>query len=566
MLPRASTFRTCACRRLPTKRHVLPLNQTTRFYSVDAEKLDYEALKKQRRTEWKRRQGTQSFLDHLIINVRGGKGGNGCAAFHREKFINFGPPCGGAGGRGGDVYIMPTKELTTLASITKQVRGQPGSSGSGTWQNGRAGEPTIIKVPLGTVVRELGPEDTRRALDEWEQEEEDLKGMEAEDMKAKMREKRWLHFPGSADDNNGRDAFLEAEKVIYKEERQRRLAARKRALEPLSFDLDKIEELENPVDAPLGVRKTEYLGHLIAHGGAGGVGNTHFVTNDNRSPKYATRGHDGERRTYMLELKLIADIGLVGMPNAGKSTLLRALTGGRAKSEVASYAFTTLNPVVGVVRVAADGTFEGSLRPIRTFDETRVEEEQALAALDAIVDPNEVSLPPAEEPSVRAGHEFDLLETSRFTIADNPGLISGASENVGLGHSFLKSIERSLALAYVIDLSAPAPWDELQVLRDELEHYQPGMSSKARIVIANKADLLGGGGDPEAVEEAKAKLQRLEEYVRENVQADRPLDVVPVSAKFSQNAAKVVRLLNGYVQEAKAEAGAEAEAEVKVET
>jgi GTP-binding protein len=157
------------------------------------------------------------------------------------------------------------------------------------------------------------------------------------------------------------------------------------------------------------------------------------------------------------------------------------------------------------------------------------------------------------------GHRFDAVETFRFTVADNPGLISRASENVGLGHSFLRSMERSLALVYVVDLSTPAPWDELRDLQDELEKYQPGMSTKARMVIANKADLLGGSGhDEAAVQAAKAKLQRLEEFVKSEMlsawkggELGRPMHVIPVSAKYGQNLKKVVGLMRTYVAEAR---------------
>jgi GTP-binding protein len=150
-----------------------------------------------------------------------------------------------------------------------------------------------------------------------------------------------------------------------------------------------------------------------------------------------------------------------------------------------------------------------------------------------------------------SGHDFDLIEEFRFTIADNPGLISRASEDVGLGHSFLRSMERSLALVYVVDLSAPAPWDELRVLRDELEAYQHGMSARARMVIANKADLLGGDDrDPQLVEDARRKLQKLVKFIEDEFG---PLDIVPVSAKFSNNLTKVVGLMRGYVEEAREE-------------
>ncbi|KAG6910042.1 hypothetical protein DXG01_013766 [Tephrocybe rancida] len=508
----------------------------------------------------------QSFLDHLIVNVRGGNGGNGCAAFHREKYKPFGPPSGGNGGRGGDVYILPTSHLTTLSSVPPRIRGEAGGHGQGTWQNGRNGEPLIIRVPLGTVVRELPRDDPRRAKDEWEAEEESTEGLTPFQKRDKMRENRWVHYPRFGETNVQRDSFKEAEAALYKQERERRIARRKKAQTPIYLDLDKEEHHERAVDAPLGIKQHEPTGYLIAAGGLGGLGNPHFTTAVNRSPKFATRGHEGERITLSLELKLLADIGLVGMPNAGKSTLLRALTGGRAKTEVAGYAFTTLNPVVGVVRVAEDGTFEGGLSENKIHDETLMEEEQLQERMekgelaDALTR-NETSKEEedveADEIILRPGHRFDLVENFRFTIADNPGLISRAAENVGLGHSFLRSMERSLALVYVVDLSGPAPWEELRVLRDELEQYQPDMSTKARMVIANKADLLAGDGDPAAVEDAKRKLSTLQRFVNaqmvvnEGTHAAFTLDVVPTSAKFSQNLSKVVGLMRSYVEEAR---------------
>ncbi|KAG6868502.1 hypothetical protein C0993_001841 [Termitomyces sp. T159_Od127] len=518
-----------------------------------------EAACRRRRTEWKRKQGVGGSPTEVE-----GNGGNGCAAFHREKYKPFGPPSGGDGGRGGDVYILPTSHLTTLSSVPNRVIGQPGGHGQGTWQNGKNGEPTIIRVPLGTVVRELPRDDTRRTKDEWEAEEESLEDLTPSEKRDKMREKRWLHYPRSGETNVQRDFFKEAEATLYKQERERRIARRRKALKPIYLDLEKEEVLERPVDAPLGIKQPEPTGFLIASGGLGGLGNPHFASTANRSPKFASKGQDGERITFSLELKLIADIGLVGMPNAGKSTLLRAFTGGRAKTEVAGYAFTTLNPVVGVVRVAEDGTFEGAISGNQIHDETRVEEEQLRKRMETgelanLLTRNQTLKEKTHEDEIelRPGHRFDLVEDFRFTIADNPGLISRAAQNVGLGHSFLRSIERSLALVYVVDLSGPAPWDELRVLRDELEQYQPGMSAKARMVIANKADLLAGDGDPAAVEDAKRKLSTLQRFVNAqmivNEGSDNAfvLDVVPTSAKFSQNLLKVVGLMRSYVEEAR---------------
>jgi GTP-binding protein len=416
-------------------------------------------------------------------------------------------------------------------------------------------------VPLGTIVREIPRGDSRRSKDEWEAEEESLAGLNTEERLEKMRDNRWIHYPRFAETNITRDSFKAAEQSLYKQERERRFARRQREMEsPIYLDLDKEIDTSKSVDAPLGARHRDPLGHLVATGGGGGVGNPHFLSQLNRAPKFATRGQPGERITLALELKILADVGFVGMPNAGKSTLLRALTGGRAKSEVASYAFTTLNPVVGIVRVAADGTFEGGVKTGQVHDETLIEEQLEREKMESGEYASALTRNQTAErhaaPRVdtdRGGYHFDLAETFRFTIADNPGLISDSSENVGLGHSFLRSMERSLALAYIVDLSAPAPWDELLVLRDELEKYQPGMSRKARIVIANKADLLGSDGEEAAVADAKAKLRRLEEFVAERMVSGEGLrlDVVPVSAKFSQNLTRVVGLMRTYVQDAR---------------
>lgn len=492
-----------------------------------------------------------------------GNGGDGCAAFHREKYKPFGPPSGGNGGRGGDVYILPTPHLTTLSTIPKRIRGEAGSHGQGTWQNGKNGAPLIIRVPLGTVVRQLPRDDPRRAKDEWEAEEESLEGLPPGGKQEKMRDNRWVHYPRYGEANVERDSFKEAEAALYKQERERKFLRRKKFLEqPIDLDLDKEENIERHVDAPLGIRQQESMGHLIAAGGLGGLGNPHFTSMVNRSPKFAIRGQPGERLTLSLELKILADVGLVGMPNAGKSTLLRALTGGRAKSEVAGYAFTTLNPIIGVVRVAGDGTFEGDLGEDIIHDETLIEDRTLREKMDNgefanALTRNQISEAAPITDGYRAGHHFDIAEKFRFTIADNPGLISRSSENIGLGHSFLRSMERSLALAYVVDLSGPAPWDELHVLREELEKYQSGMSMKTRMVVANKADLLGGDGDPAAVQEARDKLRKLEDYVKTHMivhdssGAEITLDVVATSAKFTQNLSQVVSLMKTHVEQAR---------------
>jgi GTP-binding protein len=173
------------------------------------------------------------------------------------------------------------------------------------------------------------------------------------------------------------------------------------------------------------------------------------------------------------------------------------LTAGRTRSAVAGYAFTTLNPVIGAVRVSEDGSFVGSPgdRDNVVYDETAIEDrrKRELTESEATTDMltrNQISF---------AQDSHNQVEAFRFTIADNPGLVEDVSDNVGLGHSFLRSMERSHALVYVMDLSGAAPWDELRMLQEELEKYKCGMNKQARMVIANKADLLANEGDQEGV-------------------------------------------------------------------
>ncbi|EUC61484.1 Obg GTPase [Rhizoctonia solani AG-3 Rhs1AP] len=494
-----------------------------------------ELAKRKRKAEWKRRQSQGNFLDHVIVQARGGKGGDGSVAFHREKFKPFGPPSGGNGARGGDVYILPTPNLTSLASVTRRARAGAGSHGQGEWRHGRKGEDLIIRVPLGTVVRELV--DGRKPKDLWETEEENLQGLSEEEAEIKRLDKRWVHYPMHEESNLDRDDFKAAQKAIEREERARRREELANVREPMHLDLT------HPMSSSLSTSQPCYTrhidpdkGYLVASGGAGGYGNPYFLSSTNRSPKYATRGQEGERVALELELKLLADVGLVGLPNAGKSTLLRALTDSRA--EVAPYAFTTLNPQVGIVRVWDDGSF-GTRNTGPVLDSS----ELASAHL-----------------SSSSAHKIKSVgglhtEHTRFTIADNPGLIERASENVGLGHSFLKSIERSLVLVYVLDFSAPEPWKELRVLHDELEMYQPGLPSRARLVVANKADLLPSTNEAE-VEAAWVKLRRLRDEVDAIAWDDggqtSPIEVVAISGKHKQNLQVLVGKMMEHVKVARA--------------
>ncbi|KAI6111768.1 GTP-binding protein Obg/CgtA [Pisolithus croceorrhizus] len=455
----------------------------------------------------------QAFIPVLPIR------GNGCIVFHRERFKSLGPPSGENGGRGSEVYILPIPAPTTL-------------------------------VPVDTVVKELGYDDPRRAPDELEAEDEAFQESNDEERrKVACRERRWVHYPHWANENVERGMLKQAEWAVWREERERRWMRRRQYLDPIRLDLDTVVEneadamSERDVDAPLGFGKMEFLGHMVGRGRTGGLGNPNFVSQTSRSLKFVTKGQEGECITPSLELEIQADMGLIGMPNAEKNTLLRALTGGRAKMEVANYAFTTLNPVVGVIRV---------------FEETAIEEERELERQLAehvdhsnfVSDDGERSSSSDSELAIgdnnadqHPGYPSDVLESFCLTISDNPGLIAGASSNIGLGHSFLRSFERPHALVYVVDLAGEAPWDEPRVLRDELDTYLPGMSDKAWLVVANKADLLvpEGGHDNEAVEQAQSKLKWLEEFMKTETTGGVgvgkhggrwTMDVIPVSAKY----------------------------------
>ena len=311
------------------------------------------------------------FVDKIRISVKGGDGGNGCCSFRREKFVPHGGPNGGDGGDGGSVVIIAeTNERSLLDYVyQRHYEAKRGEHGRGSDQYGKCGADVILKVPVGTVIKDL-------------------------------------------DDNS---------RVIL--------------------------DLDEP-----GKR------YVIAQGGKGGRGNMHFVSSINRAPRRCDPGTEGELKHLELELKTIADIGLVGFPNAGKSTLLSAVSA--AKPKIAPYPFTTLHPMVGIV-------------------------------------------------------EFD--DFTRISIADIPGLVDGAHDNIGLGHSFLKHIERTKILLFVIDMSGldgRDPLESYKVLKKELELYMKGLSSRPAIIAANKMDIP----------ESQANLDIFKEEIYD-------VPIAPISAK-----------------------------------
>ncbi len=297
------------------------------------------------------------FLDQAKIFIKSGDGGDGVVAFRREKYVEFGGPDGGDGGRGGDIVFESVENLNTLIDFryTQHFKARKGGNGAGSDKTGAGASPLIIKVPVGTQ--------------------------------------------------------------IFDDERENMLA-----------DLDKP-----------GMRV------VLCKGGDGGFGNARFKTSTNRAPRRADKGWPGEERWIWLRLKLIADAGLVGLPNAGKSTFLKAVSG--ANPKIADYPFTTLHPQLGVVR---------------------------------------------------------LSMTEEFVLADIPGLIEGAHEGTGLGDRFLGHVERCAVLLHLIDGAAGGVVDAWRTIRHELEAYGGGLAEKPEIIVLNKTDAM----TPRELSSRKAALAK----------------------------------------------------------
>jgi len=299
------------------------------------------------------------FVDQAKIYIKAGDGGDGAVSFHREKYVAAGGPDGGDGGKGGDIVFVVDDNISNLIDFRykRKYVAEKGQNGSAKNCSGRNAPDLVVKVPRGTVVREI---------------------------------------------KSGR----------------------------ILADLS--------TDEPA----------VIAHGGKGGRGNAHFATSTRQIPKFAKPGFRGDEYEVMLELKLIADVGLVGFPNVGKSTLISVVSA--AKPKIANYHFTTLTPVLGVVKIE---------------------------------------------------------EGKSFVMADIPGLIEGASEGVGLGHEFLRHVERCRLIVHVIDVSGSEgrdPIEDFKAINHELENFSMELAEAPQIVAANKSDMA----TPEQIE-------RLRNYVED---------------------------------------------------
>ena len=372
------------------------------------------------------------FVDEIKIYARAGHGGKGCVAFQREKYRPKGGPSGGNGGRGGDVILEADHDLNNLIAQYYQPRliAQDGEAGMGKGMDGHAGKDLLVKVPCGTLVWGL-PETVEAAT-----------ASEGARSRAPL-------------------ALSSTTRPLL------RSSARGRALEiDLSRETadDDAGSMRSPDD--LAADLTEHRQRFVLRkGGRGGLGNRNFATAARQTPRFAQPGEPGEEGNFLLELRIIADIGLVGHPNAGKSTLLTAIS--RARPKIAPYPFTTLHPQIGIV---------------------------------------------------------EYPDFFRLTVCDVPGLIEGAHRNVGLGHEFLRHVERCKMLVILVDMAGTdnrAPWDDYHSLLNELELYDPALVEKPRLVVANKMD------EPAA----EANLKKFKRLVRKT-------PVLPISAAFDQGVEK----------------------------
>ncbi|GAW24744.1 hypothetical protein ANO14919_143360 [Xylariales sp. No.14919] len=407
-----------------------------------------------------------SFADKAKITIIAGGGGHGCISFLREAFMANGPANGGDGGHGGNIYIQAVQDENSLHNLTRRriLRAGRGRTGQGGNRGGARGEDVIIKVPIGTVVREIERIDPMV--------EENILYRQARE-KEREYEKlvREAEAAAQASEETGKGEGEALRLNIDLPDPPEHPNAHKFVLYPgmssgdrRNLSLPRLPNRERlyaqpepPIHLDLSVVSPRPI--LLAAGGLGGLGNPHFVSKDRPRPLFATKGENAVRMQLELELKILADVGFVGLPNAGKSTLLRALT--RSRARVGNWAFTTLQPNIGTVVL---DNYKG--RPIVKPRSSGVSSPSHSVIHDATLGSVVVSRQPNQ---VQMGETLEPRK--RFTIADIPGLIEGAHLDRGLGIEFLRHVERAGVLAFVIDLSAGDAVKALKSLWTEVGLY-----------------------------------------------------------------------------------------------
>jgi GTPase len=353
------------------------------------------------------------FIDEIKVYARAGHGGKGAVAFHREAYVPKGGPSGGNGGRGGDVILEADHDLNNLIGqfYNPRLIAENGEGGMGKGMDGHAGKDLIIKVPVGTLVWKL------------------------EDTTPKPSEKR----SGDEEDDDEEEEAASKGKPGFKMSTTARPVIRHAGSER-AVEINLEDEDDETVSAPVDETPGELVADLtengqrfvLCKGGRGGLGNRNFATSRRQTPRFAQPGEPGHEGNFRLELRFMADVAVLGYPNAGKSTLLTAIS--KARPKIARYPFTTLHPQIGIV---------------------------------------------------------EYPDHKRIVVCDVPGLIEGAHKNVGLGHSFLRHIKRTKVLVILLDMAGTdnrAPWDDYKSLLNEVGLYDETLLKKPRMVVANKID------------------------------------------------------------------------------
>jgi GTP-binding protein len=355
------------------------------------------------------------FIDEIKVYARAGHGGPGAIAFHREAYITKGGPSGGNGGRGGSVILQADHDLNNLINqyYISRLLAQSGEPGMGKGMDGHAGKDLIIKVPCGTLVWKLRdttpPIQTKMKRADDDEEDEEVEA-----------------------DENQKPAILSStgKRPIIKHSGGQIAQEFDLSAEGGEASKDDFSKDKGELIADLTTNGQQFI---LCQGGRGGLGNRNFATSRHQTPRFAQPGEPGVEGEYLFELRIMAEVALVGYPNAGKSTLLTAIS--KARPKVAPYPFTTLHPQIGIVEYPGD--------------------------------------------------------YKRLTVCDVPGLIEGAHQNIGLGHEFLRHIKRCKIIVLLLDMAGTdnrKPWDDYKQLLKELELYDPTLLEKPRLVVANKMD------------------------------------------------------------------------------